>query len=248
MVGIYSIKNSKNNKIYIGSSVDIKSRWRLHKHELLNNKHHSQYLQRSWNKYGEDVFIFEIMEECDTLFLLEREQFYIDTFNPEYNSNVVAGNCTSRILSQESKDKISKGNLGKIHSEETKKLMSLYRINNPLVFTDEIRTKISKSKLGSNNPMYGKTFTEKHRKSISESNKGKTHNNLSKKLIGKANSIAIIQLDMDGNFIKEWSSTMEVQRELEGFLGNGITRVCKKTRKQYKGYIWIYKTEYYANN
>ena len=64
MIGIYSITNIINNKKYIGQSVDIKSRLRNHKWELRHNRHFNDHLQKSFNKYGEICFIFDIVCEC----------------------------------------------------------------------------------------------------------------------------------------------------------------------------------------
>lgn len=91
--GIYSITLTSNSRQYIGSSVDIKSRWYSHTRCLKNNKHHSILLQNSWNEYGEENFVFEILEECEKVkeIILEREQFYIDTLNPFFNIYQVAG-------------------------------------------------------------------------------------------------------------------------------------------------------------
>ena len=80
MIGIYKITNKINNKPYIGSSNNIKRRWRQHISLLNNNKHHSIKLQRAWNKYGQDNFKFEILEECEVEKLLYLEQFYIDKY------------------------------------------------------------------------------------------------------------------------------------------------------------------------
>lgn len=60
--GIYKITNIINNCIYIGSSVNIKSRWLEHKRDLIKNKHCNNYLQKSFNKYGLINFTFEIIE------------------------------------------------------------------------------------------------------------------------------------------------------------------------------------------
>ena len=59
--GIYCIENILNHKKYIGQSIDINNRWYTHKSKLNTNKHHSKYLQRSWNKYGEYFFDFYII-------------------------------------------------------------------------------------------------------------------------------------------------------------------------------------------
>lgn len=61
-LGIYQIRNVENNWRYIGQSIDILSRWKNHRSALLNNKHSNLLLQYDWNKYGEEVFIFEILE------------------------------------------------------------------------------------------------------------------------------------------------------------------------------------------
>lgn len=80
MIGIYKIENMVNNKSYIGSSNNIERRWRQHINLLNNNEHHSIKLQRAWNKYGQDNFKFEILEECEVEKLLYLEQFYIDKY------------------------------------------------------------------------------------------------------------------------------------------------------------------------
>lgn len=80
MIGIYKITNIYNGKMYIGSSNNIDRRWKEHKTSLNKGIHHSAKLQNSWNKHGEDSFIFEVLEECDTEKLLYLEQFYIDKY------------------------------------------------------------------------------------------------------------------------------------------------------------------------
>lgn len=241
MTGIYLIKNKITKKIYIGSAISINKRWNVHRCELRNNKHHSILLQRAWNLYYEEAFIFEILEICSKEKLVEREQYYLDTLNPEYNICKIAESCTGRVLNESSRLKISIGNKGRKHSEETKRRMSEYKKANPVIFTEEIRRKISDSKKGDKNPMFGKKFSEEHKSKISESNKNKFHTQESKHKIGLANSIEISQFSLEGEFIRFWSSTMEVERNLDGFKGSGITRVCKGSRKTYKNFIWKYK-------
>lgn len=80
--GVYKITNIVNGKFYIGSSNDIKARWRQHKDKLRVNKHGNTYLQNAWNKYGEENFLFEVVEECNPEFQFEREQYYLNTLNP----------------------------------------------------------------------------------------------------------------------------------------------------------------------
>lgn len=59
---IYKIRNLINEKFYVGSTVHVKVRFREHRKQLRGNRHHSKHLQAAWNKYGEEKFIFEIVE------------------------------------------------------------------------------------------------------------------------------------------------------------------------------------------
>lgn len=65
MIGIYAIRNTMNEKMYIGESINVINRWNTHKKDLTNNQHHSFKLQQDWNKYGEDNFKFTILELFD---------------------------------------------------------------------------------------------------------------------------------------------------------------------------------------
>ena len=82
--GIYKITNKLNGKFYIGSSKDIDQRWNEHKLNLKSNRHINKKLQNAWNFYGEDNFLFEIIEctVCEQSVLFDREQYYLDLFRP----------------------------------------------------------------------------------------------------------------------------------------------------------------------
>ena len=109
--GIYKITNNVNGKFYIGSSQNISRRWYDHKRELRIQKHHNKYLQRAWNKYWEENFSFEIVEECKVEELSDREQLYIEKYvNSDFCYNI-------------SIDTIAPMR-GKKHSEEAKRKMS----------------------------------------------------------------------------------------------------------------------------
>lgn len=83
IMGIYKITNIENNKIYIGSSVDIEKRWTKHVQDLNNNKHHSYKLQEDWNKYSPETFEFEIVNAMtDEEMLRDIEQLYLSKYKP----------------------------------------------------------------------------------------------------------------------------------------------------------------------
>jgi len=79
--GIYLILNLIDYKAYVGQSVNLKKRISVHKSTLRGNYHENEHLQRAYNKYGSDNFLFEILEECDVDSLDEREIFWISEFN-----------------------------------------------------------------------------------------------------------------------------------------------------------------------
>jgi len=79
-IGVYKIENKVNNKVYIGSSIDLDSRKYKHFWMLKHNIHDNLYLQNSYNKYGEDNFVFEVLEECSMSLLIKMENYYIDLY------------------------------------------------------------------------------------------------------------------------------------------------------------------------
>ena len=96
-MGIYAIENTITGTRYIGSSSNLASRYIQHRALLRKGSHHAQALQEAWNIYGEDAFVLIILDEVDDVANLEsREQFYIDSESPQYNSQKYAFNATSK--------------------------------------------------------------------------------------------------------------------------------------------------------
>ena len=99
--GVYKIwfKN-KPERVYIGSTSFIRSnsnktgfyqRRYNHLNSLKRGKHSNKFLQRTYNKYGEDAFQFEIIEICEEN-IIEREQYWIDfykSFDRKYGYNLL---------------------------------------------------------------------------------------------------------------------------------------------------------------
>lgn len=83
--GIYNIKNTVNNKIYIGSSINIYKRILKHRSLLRHDRHFNIILQNSYNKNLESDFIVKIIEVVPVGLLQKREQYFIDTLSPFYN-------------------------------------------------------------------------------------------------------------------------------------------------------------------
>lgn len=184
--GIYFIKNIVNNKLYIGQSNNIYKRWNNHKNDLKNNRD-SKYLQSSYNKYGEENFVYGILELCEPDLLDWKEMNYIIMYNSRdyqngYNLTDGGSAPSGYRHTQETKALFSKiliGNkrrLGKPSSEEEKIRMSISRKGKPGKSgwnqTKETREKMSKSKTGvlglkkkfSSSKYIGVKFNKKRRK------------------------------------------------------------------------------------
>jgi group I intron endonuclease len=82
--GIYSI-TSPSGKCYIGSSINVERRFKQHKLELRNNRHHGFKLQAAYLKYF-GALVYQIVEVCPEDILRHVEQEYLDAYKPEYNS------------------------------------------------------------------------------------------------------------------------------------------------------------------
>ncbi len=120
--GIYIIKNNINDKVYIGSAINIKRRIGRHFSELKHNKHGNIIFQRLYNKYADTIALsYEILENCNTKDLIQKEQFYIDSCkNSLLNINKIANSRTGVTNSVEHNQKISNTLLGHKLLEETK--------------------------------------------------------------------------------------------------------------------------------
>jgi group I intron endonuclease len=82
---IYTITNIKNGKIYVGSSVNIKNRHRVHISHLAQGIHQNKQLQVDWNQYGSSYFSFDIIEDIVLVTtIIQREQYWIDTLGKNH--------------------------------------------------------------------------------------------------------------------------------------------------------------------
>ncbi len=160
-MGVYQVRNIVNNKVYIGSSVNIQSRLSRHKHDLTHGKSHNSELQKSYNKYRAKAFIFEVVDiTISKNKLRHMEQYHIDRMkatDKRYGYNICP--CAHGLkLATSTKAKISKGMrnkrnaLGAKRTEEAKRKIGLASLGNKysLGFKHSVETKnkMSLVKLG----------------------------------------------------------------------------------------------------
>ncbi|MDQ2996402.1 MAG: GIY-YIG nuclease family protein [Chloroflexota bacterium] len=117
--GVYQILCVPTGKIYIGSTSDLCTRWREHRWTLNRGTHHSQYLQRAWDKYGETAFIFSVLELVLPESLLQAEQQWINKTrcyerNRGFNICSAAGSVLGIKRSDVTRQKMSDA-LGQLH-------------------------------------------------------------------------------------------------------------------------------------
>lgn len=60
--GIFQVKNTANGKILLGSSLNLNGPLNSHKFMLTIGRHRNDLLQKEWDEYGPEKFVFEILE------------------------------------------------------------------------------------------------------------------------------------------------------------------------------------------
>jgi group I intron endonuclease len=158
VTGVYKISCLTTGKFYIGSAHSLVKRKRTHLSCLRNKKHRNSKLQRAWEKYGEENFIFETLLICSKDDVLFYEQLLLTKLDAVQNGF----NISPSVI----------GGKGVKHTEETKaKLKEAWiqrrmRPKNPV--SEETKKKISLAKLGQKR----KPFTEEARRNMAISRMG----------------------------------------------------------------------------
>lgn len=111
--GIYIIQSVYDEKVYVGSTVDLEKRRSYHFTLLCRNKHPNPHLQRAWNKYREFTFKWIVLENCPKERLIEQEQYWIDYYTDYYEVGKLYNICPT-----------AGSPLGTKHSIETRRKLS----------------------------------------------------------------------------------------------------------------------------
>lgn len=169
--GIYEIRNAVNGKRYIGSTVSFAERFAAHRRSLVAGRHHSQALQRAWDKYGGENFRFDILVRCSETELRAREQSLLDSFRPEYNVSVDAiAPMRGRKMPLLAVAKIKAALTGKRRTAEQRARQSELMLGNTrslgVVHTSKARANMSAARRGI-------PLSAEHRQKLSEAKRGK---------------------------------------------------------------------------
>lgn len=217
---IYLVTNCYGdpNKVYIGKEKFPK------KGNIREYYHKKQFGENIISTYIDEI---NSIEKKDWKFL---ECFWIEQFRQwgfELQNKNIGGGGPS-FLKQESKNKISKANKGNKFALGNKQ-------------TKKTREKISKALKGKSKPEGFGNLMREVRLGIPKPKGFKE--NLSKKLKGRKNtwnSRIIIQMDIDGNFIKEWEN-MTLAGNLTNSNPSSISKVCRGFLKSTNGFKWKFK-------
>jgi group I intron endonuclease len=242
IIGIYKISSiTKSNRFYIGSSFDIDKRWKEHIRQLKNNCHHSAFLQRHFNKYGVDDIVFDVIEEhnsCTIAYLLSREQYFIDTLRPVFNSYLIAGSSLGYKHSKETCAKMNVYSRKKVYQfnvngDIIREYCSLRSVGD-MGFSQSLVGGCCKKKslshcgfLWSYNPNDGMPL------SIAYSAKEEKRNECMPK--------SVLQVSFTGEVIRLWKSARMADKF--GFYSSLISACCKDVVFSHKGFIWLFSDD-----
>lgn len=137
--GIYCIRNTVNNKVYIGKSKNIYNRIIQHCHKLkIKDADENPFLIKSWHKYGRSSFEYFVIEylELNEKLVAERELYWMQHFksldkNYGYNlrcdsdSKMIVHESTSKKISERLKKEWAEG----VRSEHAKKVSKAWTSN-----------------------------------------------------------------------------------------------------------------------
>lgn len=244
--GIYCITNSKY--FYVGLSKHVKERWNQHKRDLKKGIHKNTFMQRVYNKYCiDDPFEYILLCECEQNDLATLEKKYFNEL--EKNSNKIALNekeCGLDVWTDDMIKKSKQSHLGKHHSDETKKKISQGQLGNirkqqriPIVQLDLEGNliKIWDSRKSAMNEL-GITIDLSRKQSGGFQWQKYSEYQISPKgKISYENTREVYQYSKNGDFIRKYNSIQEAS-DFTGIKHCNISNTIHGKQKTAGGYIW----------
>jgi hypothetical protein len=216
------------------------------KYGLSKDMWKKEVLKRLWCKEGKEKDLLERLNYWEKYYIKE-----YDTFNNGYNSTDGGGH--DYIFANELKDKLR--DIGKewwnnLPNDEKNKFLDECRERNKKWWNNLSDDEKEKHKKNASKAWLGKHRYASTCESIRQKRLGKSRSNETKEKIRNtllnspsAQSKKIKQFDLNGNFIKEYSSISQMHRET-GLNYKGVVRCAKGLQKKSYGYIWKFSDEY----
>ena len=142
---IYIIKNTVNDKVYIGqTTLSLEDRWKSHLKPSVHKTRGTYKIYNAMNKYGKENFYVELLEDDIPIDLLnEKEIEYIELYDSYYNGYNSTKGGDGRIVNKEyDVDEIIQSYLSGV---STKELSELYNVH-PVTIRRVIKTKLKMGK------------------------------------------------------------------------------------------------------
>jgi len=235
------IHKSPSGKVYIGiTKQNIKRRWRYG----LGYKE-NKYFFRAIQKYGWDNFehivLYEGVDKCRAE-LLEMELIKkYRSSNAVYGYNTELGGKTVGTVSEKTKEKLRKANLGKKFSRERCEQLSIAQRERYKVESKEDKELRAERMRGEKNPMYGKKHSEEVRLLISQNRgdywTGKKHKGITKQRISNSHKKKVCRISDCGSILSVYSSMMEASKDNDVSVSM-ISEVCGGKRVSAKGILY----------
>lgn len=124
---VYRFFLKADGRSYVGSTVDLRKRRNLHVCLLRSGRHSSVPLQNAWNKYGEDAFGFEVLQEGDFESdeqLRAKEGEWMGRFPRLLNTAPVAGSILGIKRRPDTVEKMKRSLIGQKRTDESRQRIS----------------------------------------------------------------------------------------------------------------------------
>ena len=174
--GIYSITNTKTAMQYVGSAVNLDSRFKRHIRQMKAGTHPNKFLQMDYDQHGEQSFEFKVLELCSDTVLLEREQHWIDQLGAAVTGYNIALTAASPMK-------------GRKQSEATRaKMREAHRNRKPISEETRQRLRDAAKQREEAKKLSGFTVSEETRKKLSEAGTGRAVSEETREKLRKTNS------------------------------------------------------------
>ena len=162
-IGVYKITNLSSGRFYIGSAQNIYKRKQRHFKTLRSNSHHNIFLQRVFNKYGEDDFKVQYMKTGTLEEARELEQKLLDKYHGNSDFMNIGRDASGgdNLSAHPRKKKI----VAKMTKSIRKRMAAMSKEERVATF----------GRSGELNGMYGKTHTDAVKKKLSKVHTGNTY-------------------------------------------------------------------------
>lgn len=239
-------------KVYIGiTSKKPCKRWNGGLGYLNNDHFYRAILKYGWDNIQHEILFTHLTKEEAEKTEIELIALYRSD-QKEYGYNIQHGGSSNGKHADETKEKISKANKGRMpwiygghHSEETKKKISDFHKGSHL--PENTRKKISESLKGKKQSPEtvrkrteanrGRVVSEETRKKISEANKGRkvVQSLETRKKISKTLSTPVLCIETG----VVYCGAREASRQM-GLQSSSISRCCNGKIRQTGGFHWKY--------